>query len=1389
MDIVAHSEGGLVAKYYILYLGGASYVDDLVTISTPHRGTTSASIGPGKASRQMEVYSDFIRQLNSDWNFPGNVDYTAIHSNQDEIVFPTPNGFFAGAINMNVNMLGHAGILANEKVYQMVKGAVSTDIKNNHRALPIEIVKDRMTTNNPNVTLKLNKTDHLHTGTNMEDMMIDDQPFLHGDNYESFASTKSWRLDTTHDGLKAVYVRYRKKGGFLQMDKKSPVYVDYIFYDSTAPGCSLNIVPEVTLDTTVSLAIDAADNSDNYKKFKIWNALTAYGIDDLGVKEMKISTDPNFSGTAWQPYSGSASIDLGPGSGEKTVYLKVRDGAGNESTAVSDTVRVVDPAAGDIGMISEGDSDPVVLVHGYGGSIVGEVSSYINWVYIYEKLRSEGFDVHRITLSGGGLQDVVKSADELNSFVADVLSSTGKPKVDIVCHSEGGLVARYYIQKLGGAAYVDDLVTISTPHRGTTVASIGPGKASRQMEVASPFLQDLNSGDTLPGDVSYTALFSHADEIVVPGKNGFFDGAVNINYTMFDHAGILFHIDPYTVVRNSLSNRYIFDKSQRPVEIVAPGMSTSANTLQVKLKACNHYAPQTPVIEMMVATNGLFKGASWQPFAPEVTLDVSGRGNGLLGVHVKYRGADGKQSPSYADYIMIDRSAPSASVEVAEADIDNSTLHIKINVSDNTDKYSGINPKNIFESYGITGIGAKEMMVGKGEDFAGASWQPISNSIEVAVDPGFGMRTVYLKFRDGAGNETPALSASAYMFNKVNGYMAMEEDNDPVVLVHGYGSSIMGDVSSYISWAYYVGRLEADGFDTHVITLSDAGMQDITISAAELQSFVQKVLAETGARKVDIVSHSMGGLVSRYYIKYMGGSGLVDDLVTISTPHRGTITASIGPGKSARQMEVGSSFLRTLNSGDITPGYVDYTAIHSNNDEMVIPQQNGFLDGAININMNNYEHATILFNDETYQAVKAAFKLDVGHAPEELPVHINADTMVTDSPHVTLTLNYYNHYAPQYPPGEMKISNNKFLTGAQWQPFSNSVSWQLNTLNDGLKAVYVKYRAAESGTESPVYVDYIVLDRTPPEGSVSAALSQDDPNTADLTITAYDNSDTYGRLNPTKLMQSYGISDIGMKSMMLWNTPDFSGALWEDVTSTRKWPLIEADSDRTVYVKFIDNAGNESATLNVPVKWDGTYSDDDTNEENVEDKTQPGDVVSDGTGETGKTPVNVVSEIDFTRGWNLFYLPNGLPENVSEIITTFIQSLKDTLDFSFTSRSRNSSRLHVVERGRAIWVHTDEPLSRKFSFMTYAGGGKKNSVALAPGWNVIGLSGHESADISDINIVLGAEKLSIADAAAQRLISGDILTYDNGSYKATETLLPFTAYFIKAIEPCVIELP
>jgi triacylglycerol lipase len=1378
VDIISHSEGGLVSRYYIKNLGGIDKVDDLVFLSTPNRGTTTATIGPGEAARQMEVRSSFLGELDSDPYLPGAIDYTAFVSPEDEIVLPGKNGFLKDAVNINVNLLGHAGILFNEAVYEMARTAISYDVAENHDAIPIRIVKTRMTTNNPNVMIEIKKFNHYHPDSDMKQMKVSNNPFLLDADWHSFESSKSWRIDTSGEGLKAVYVQFRESGNFF-FPNESPTYVDYIFYDTTAPQVSVDVIPVTTMERSVSVKIGASDNSDNYKDFKVWNALVAYGIEDLGVKEMMVSANPDFSGASWQPYAGETTVDLGAGSGLRTVYVKVRDGAGNESAARTDTVRVIDPNSGDVGMISESEKQPVVLVHGHSGSILGDASVAVYWSYIKANLVNDGFDVYLITLGNAAMQDIKISAGELQTFVDGVLAKTGASKVDVVCHSEGGLVARYYIKNLGGAAKVDDLVTISTPHRGTSMAHLAMGllgEGTSQMEVASPFIQELNSGETLTGDVEYTSLFSHGDEVVVPGKNGFFDGAVNVNFVFLEHAGILFTPDPYKVIRGAISNRYLFPKGVRPIEIKETGMSTKSGSVEVALKSLNHYAPQSPVTQMMVSTDPLFAGAEWRPRASSVRLDISGEPEGLLGVYVKYRGEDGIESPSYPDYIVIDRTPPAGGVTIKSTDPENSKVAIEIAVSDNAEKYGYFNVTNALEAYGILGIGAKEMMLSNSADFAGASWTPVVAALDWNVTPGTGSKTIYAKFRDAAGNESAPTSASAYMFDRVNGYMAQEKDRDPVVFVHGYGGSIVGDISSYINWVYYVERLKAEGYSTHVITLDDAAMQDITTSADQLNQFVQKVLAETGAEKVDLVCHSEGGLVARYFVQKLGGRANVDDLITISTPHRGLAVASITPGEASRQMEIGSDFLQLLNNNNPTPGVVDYTAIFSNDDGMVYPAENAFYEGALNINTNNYTHATILFNDEVYQFVKNALSLDIGHENAELPVYIAKDKMVTASPNVSLSLNYYNHNAPMYPPGDMMISNDKLMSGGVWLPVAKSTNWTLDG-EDGLKAVYVKYRAKDSGVESPAYVDYIVLDRTPPSGSLLINPIDNEKDKVELIVTALDNSDAFASINPLHLDRSYGIMGIGAKEMMVWNSPDFGGAVWETIVSKKDWALVPGEGERRVYIKFRDEAGNVSDTVSALVSP-------------APDETKPGP----GEEPVVEEPANITTNLTFDSGWNLAYIPPDLPEAIRNQISGLIDPETTIVNIGDES-VLPSLRDFKGTGGIALWIDLKNGFERQITFeaagsaAAQAAASRKRAIMLEQGWNVVGLSVYEQVAVSDLTVTLGGETISLDDAVKQGLLGGQPFGYSGDKYIVANALLPFRAYFLWAGRPCLLNIP
>ena len=105
---------------------------------------------------------------------------------------------------------------------------------------------------------------------------------------------------------------------------------------------------------------------------------------------------------------------------------------------------------------------PVILIH-------GTISSKNVWQNLVLRLRDDDFVVFSPDYGVHGTQDIPTSAQDIGAYIEQVLAATGAEAVDIVGHSQGGLLARYWINELGGEDYVHHLITLGAPHQGTTL--------------------------------------------------------------------------------------------------------------------------------------------------------------------------------------------------------------------------------------------------------------------------------------------------------------------------------------------------------------------------------------------------------------------------------------------------------------------------------------------------------------------------------------------------------------------------------------------------------------------------------------------------------------------------------------------------------------------------------------------------------------------------------------------------------------------------------------------------------------------------------------------------------------------------------------------------------
>jgi len=269
--------------------------------------------------------------------------------------------------------------------------------------------------------------------------------------------------------------------------------------------------------------------------------------------------------------------------------------------------------------------------------------------------------------------------------------------------------------------------------------------------------------------------------------------------------------------------------------------------------------------------------------------------------------------------------------------------------------------------------------------FEGGDAQTIRATFPPVRPSARGKKPVLVTFADGTGARL--FDAFEYRF-----------DQDPIIFVHGFSGQ---------SWHFtkMLQRFEQAGWPKnmlHSVSYSSA-FQSSVYNARELENVVQRVLRETGAQKVDLVAHSMGGLSTRLYLKN-GGHRFVRDYVSIAGAHHGTQTAAAAPTDGAREMYPpyaceGQSLHdlqpqlngcihavgRSLEA-DETPfslgdeeGSVAYRSIWSTHDEIIRPPESSCLEqqkrndcaSPVNTKVSGLTHATVLTDRRVFELVYA----------------------------------------------------------------------------------------------------------------------------------------------------------------------------------------------------------------------------------------------------------------------------------------------------------------------------------------------------------------------------------------------------------------------------------
>jgi triacylglycerol lipase len=188
--------------------------------------------------------------------------------------------------------------------------------------------------------------------------------------------------------------------------------------------------------------------------------------------------------------------------------------------------------------------------------------------------------------------------------------------------------------------------------------------------------------------------------------------------------------------------------------------------------------------------------------------------------------------------------------------------------------------------------------------------------------------------------------------------------HDPIVFVHGWSESES-------VWSTMIRNFTTEGWTrAELNNWRYSTSQSNVTTASQLRTKIEEVLRATGASSVDLVTHSMGALGSRYYLKNLSGTEKVDDWVSLGGPNHGTTTASFCFETSCVEMRVGSTFLTRLNEVDETPGTVNYGTFWSNCDEIINPDESVLLNGATNNAIGCVGHTAMLSDARVFPGVR-----------------------------------------------------------------------------------------------------------------------------------------------------------------------------------------------------------------------------------------------------------------------------------------------------------------------------------------------------------------------------------------------------------------------------------
>ncbi|NOZ85769.1 MAG: hypothetical protein GXP49_05830 [Deltaproteobacteria bacterium] len=809
-----------------------------------------------------------------------------------------------------------------------------------------------------------------------------------------------------------------------------------------------------------------------------------------GSVDVMVSEESSFDGASWESFdTGAMSVDydLTGNDGTITVYVKFRDSSRSESSVFASTV-VLD---------REAPSGSMVIDNGasYSTSPDGDVS-----LTLTAEDATSGVSQVRISTDGvfDGEADQAFSTGispvRVSDASSDGLKTVWVEFVDRAGNRSSAVSDSIYLDRLSpvdgsvsierDASYTSSvLVTLGISARDACLAGYPDGDCKSGFENPSQMQVSNDSGF---GGASWEPFASERAWFLKPG-----DGLKTVYVRFRDGAGN---------VSASVNDNIELDQHGpgSPFVEVQGGEVTGSRDVTLSLSAT--LAP----VEMIVAENGDFESASWEPYTTSKGFRLSA-GDGLKTVSAKFRDAAGNESVVASDTVTLDETAPSLFV---------------VSIAGGAEYARSVNV-----DVGIDADGASGMIISEASDFSGANWSTYSSHKAFVLSVGDGLKTVYCKVRDEAGNESKVLSDTIELDTGV-----------PV------GSMVIDSGAQYSTDRQVVLSFSGVSSDVRQVMVSE----DSGFSQGSWESYQAEMSWLLSA----------GDGQKTVYAKFRDSAGnesaAVSDGIELDTGAPTSVSVSVDEGSE-------------VNSREIT---LSLSAVGA--DEMRVSESPGF-DGA-SWEAYGTSKSWTLSSGDGQKVIYAQFRDLAGNESDVATAVVTLDTGEPYGPSISIdagaeyaTSRNVTLYLSAQDASEMRVSEDSTFSGVDWESYTSSKSWTLSS-GEGSKTVYAVFRD-EAGNVTEVVSDSIVLDTTAPSGSMAI-------NTGDSSTTS------------RSVVLNFSAVSSDVSKVMVSEDSGFLGAVWQEYNSVLSWSLSSGDGTKTVYAKFRDGAGNESAAVSDSIVLD-----------------------------------------------------------------------------------------------------------------------------------------------------------------------------------------------------------